>query len=106
MFIFFKKEKEKEYNMKKTNIKYLKDFKDDMITALFYSYTRQIPSSSLREIDRIYTEETGKNLRTNFACSSCVLRLMRQTAIIYFKDFLDELPEELQAKYKEKYIKE
>lgn len=106
MFIFFKKEKEKEYNMKKTNIKYLKDFKDDMITALFYSYTRQIPSSSLREIDRIYTEETGKNLKTNFACSSCVLRLMRQTAIIYFKDFLDELPEELQAKYKEKYIKE
>ena len=105
MFIFFKTEKEKE-SMKKTNIKYLKDFKDDMITALFYSYTRQIPSSSLREIDRIYTEETGKNLKTNFACSSCVLRLMRQTAIIYFKDFLDELPEELQAKYKEKYIKE
>ena len=105
MFIFFKKEKEKE-SMKKTNIKYLKDFKDDMITALFYSYTRQIPSSSLREIDRIYTEETGKNLKTNFACSSCVLRWLRQTAIIYFKDFLDELPEELQAKYKEKYIKE
>lgn len=105
MFIFFKKEKEKE-SMKKTNIKYLKDFKDDMVTALFYNYTRQIPSSALREIDRIYTEETGKNLRTNFACSSCVLRLMRQTAIIYFKDFLDELPEELQDKYKEKYIKE
>ena len=45
--------------MKKQNIKYLKDYEQDMITAVFHSYTRQIPTATLMEIDRIYTEETG-----------------------------------------------
>ena len=37
--------------MKKQNIKYLKDYEQDMITALFHSYTRQIPTATLMEID-------------------------------------------------------
>ena len=55
--------------MKNKNIKYLKDYETDMITAVFHSYTRQIPTAVLMEIDRIYTEETGKTLRTNYSCS-------------------------------------
>lgn len=90
-------------HMKKSNSKFLKDYETDMITALFHSYTRQIPSSSLMEIDRIYTEETGKTLKTNFSCSGCILRLMRQMAIVYFKDNLENLEEDLREKFKEKY---
>ena len=89
--------------MKTKNQKYLKNFEADMITALFHSYTRLIPSSTLMELDRIYTEETGKTLKTNFSCSGCILKLMRQMAIVYFKDNLENLEEDLREKFKEKY---
>lgn len=90
-------------HMKKTSEKFLKGFEADMITALFHSYTRQIPTSDLMEIDRIYTEETGKSLKTNFSCSNCILKLMKQTAMLYFKENVDNLPDDLKDKFKEKY---
>ena len=85
--------------MKKGNIKYLKNYQQDMITASFHSYTRQIPTAVLMEIDRIYTEETGKTLRTNFSCSSCILKLMREIGKIYFKENIDCLPDDLKDKF-------
>ena len=86
--------------MKKQNIKYLKDYEPDMITALFHSYCRQIPTATLMEIDRIYTEETGKTLSTNFSCSSCILKLMRSIGKLYFKENIDCLPDDLKDKFK------
>lgn len=88
--------------MKKQNVKYLKNYEQDMITSLFHSYCRQIPTSTLMEIDRIYTEETGKTLKTNFSCSGCILRLMRQMAIVYFKENIDSLPDDLKDKFNTK----
>ena len=84
--------------MKKQNIKYLKDYETDMITALFHSYTRQIPTATLMEIDRIYTEETGKSLKTNYSCTGCILKLLKNTAKIYFKESIDRLPDDLKDK--------
>lgn len=101
----FNKDNDKEEGMKKNNMKFLKGFTQDFITALFFDYTRQIPTSSLMEIDRIYTEETKKNLKTNFSCSNCVLKLMRLTGIMYFKENSDEIPEDLKDKFDEKYNK-
>lgn len=92
--------------MKKSNVKYLKEYEADMITALFYDYTRQIPISALTEINRIYTEETGKILNTNYSCSNCVLKLLKQTAIFYFKENIDSLPENLKIRYIERYNKD
>ena len=89
--------------MKKQNIKYLKEYEQDMITSLFHSYTRQIPQSTLIEMDRIYTEETGKSLRTNFSCSSCILKLMKSVGKLYFKENIDCLPDDLKDKFKEMY---
>ena len=86
--------------MKKQNIKYLKDYEQDMITALFHSYTRQLPQSTLIEMDRIYTEETGKTLKTNFSCSGCILKLMRSIGKLYFKENIDRLPDDLKDKFK------
>ena len=88
--------------MKNKNIKYLKDYEQDMITALFHSYTRQIPTSILMEIDRIYAEETGKSLRTNFSCSGCILKLMRSVGKLYFKENIDSLPDDLKDKFNTK----
>ena len=84
--------------MKNKNIKYLKDYEQDMITAVFHSYTRQIPTATLMEIDRIYTEETGKSLKTNYSCTGCILKLLKNTAKIYFKENIDRLPDDLKDK--------
>ena len=88
--------------MKKQNIKYLKDYEQDMITAVFHSYTRQIPTATLMEIDRIYTEETGKTLKTNYSCTGCILKLLKNTAKIYFKENIDRLPDDLKDKFNTK----
>lgn len=89
--------------MKKFNEKYLKEYEADMITSLFHSYSRQIPTSALMEIDRIYTEETGNVLSTNFSCSNCILKLLKRVGVVYFKAYPERLPEDLVDKFKEKY---
>lgn len=88
--------------MKNNNTKYLKTYEKDMITALFHSYTRQIPTATLMEIDRIYTEETGKTLKTNFSCSGCILKLMRSIGKLYFKENIDRLPDDLKDEFNTK----
>ena len=89
--------------MKKNNTKYLAKYEADMITSLFYSYVRQLPSSVLMEIDKIYTDETGKSLNTNFYCSGCILKLFKNIAYLYFKENLDRLEPDLQEKFKSRY---
>ena len=91
--------------MKNNNTKYLKTYEADLITALFYDYTRQIPTSTLMEMDRIYTEETGKSLRTNYSCTGCILKLMKNTAKLYFKENTDKLPDDLKDKFISLYKK-
>lgn len=81
--------------MKKQNKKYLCDYTGDMITALFYSYIKNLPSSALREIERIYEDETGKSLNTNFTCGKCNLTLLQKTGKLYFSNYPEELPEDL-----------
>ena len=100
-YIFNKGEKVR--HMKKSNVKYLKNFEADMITSLFHRYCRQIPTVTLMEIDRIYTEETGKTLSTNFTCSNCIMKLMKAIGKVYFKENIDNLPDDLKEKFKEMY---
>lgn len=88
--------------MKNNNTKYLKTYETDMITALFHSYTRQLPQSTLIEIDRIYTEETGKTLKTNFSCSGCILKLIKEVGKLYFKENIDRLPDDLKDEFNTK----
>ena len=91
--------------MKTKNAKYLMAYEPDMITALFYDYCRQLPQSTLIEIDRIYTEETGKTLRTNYSCTSCVLKLLKNIAKIYFGENTEKLPDDLREKFILQYKK-
>lgn len=100
-YIFNKNRVQKQ--MKKSNSKFLKEFEADFITAIFYNYTRQLPTSALMEIDRIYTEETGNILNINFGCSNCILKLMRLVGVMYFKENIDNLDDDLKQRFKEKY---
>lgn len=93
------------YIMKTKNTKYLMTYEADMITALFYDYTRQLPQSTLIEIDRIYTEETGKILRTNYSCTTCILKLLKNIAKIYFSENTEKLPDDLKEKFILQYKK-
>ncbi len=97
--LYFKKDKDTE-EMKKNNLKYLEKFEADLITALFYDYTRPISTSELMELDRIYKEETGDDLNINYSCSSCILKLLKQCSRLYFKELPDRLPENLRNRGK------
>lgn len=90
----------KEDIMINKNIKYLEKYEADLITGLFYDYTRQLPTSVLMDMDKIYTEESGKSLNTNFGCSACILKLIKQCARMYFKECPDRVPEDLRDRGK------
>lgn len=85
--------------MKNKNKKYLEDYKNDMLTAVFYEYIKNLPGSALREIERIYEEETGESLNTNFSCGHCTLTLLSRMGKQYFSEYPEELPEDLQSKF-------
>ena len=97
----FKKEdqEEKMTGLKKHNLDILKKYKADLITALFYDYTRNMPLVSLQELEKVYLEETGKTLDTNYSCSACILKLVRQCSRLYFRELPDELPENLRSRF-------
>lgn len=86
--------------MKKNNTLFLQKYEADLITALFYDYTRQLPMAVLQEMNRIYEEETEKNLMTNFGCSNCIVHLVKQCAKIYFIAHMDRIPEKLRDRGK------
>jgi hypothetical protein len=86
--------------MKKNNIKYLAKYEADLITGLFYDYVRQLPTSVLMDFDKLYTEESGKTLNTNFSCSACILKLVKQCSRLYFKELPDRVPEDLRNRGK------
>lgn len=81
--------------MKKSNEEYLKKYEQDLITALFYSYSRPIPTSALMEIESIITQENVNMPSINYSCSSCILKLLRMAAKVYFKEFPERVPEKL-----------
>lgn len=86
--------------MKASNKKYCAKYRDEMITALFFQYVRNLPKSTLIEFDRIYTEETGDTLDTNFSCGHCILYLVGKVGKVYFTDY----PDELTTEQKENFI--
>ena len=79
--------------MKEENVKYLKNYEPEMGMALWGRYVRNIPQSILKEVARIYKEETGKDIDVNYSCGNCILNLMTRTAKIYYKANPERIPE-------------
>lgn len=86
--------------MKDENLKFLGTVEPELITSFWYNYSRNLPSATIRELDRIYTEETGTSLNTNFGCGNCILRLLKQCSRLYFKELPDRIPENLRDRKK------
>lgn len=86
--------------MKEESEKYLKDYESEMITSLFFNYSRPIPTQNLKEIWGILSDEGKDPGNINYGCSGCILKLMRMAARFYFKTFPDRIPE----KYRDRKI--
>lgn len=86
--------------MKAKNKNFLEKYKNELITAYFHKYVRNLPMSVLMEIERLIEDETSKSLKTNFGCGACVLKLMQAAAKKYFTDYPDELSDDLKDKFK------
>ena len=81
--------------MKEENENYLKNYEQDMLTALYHNYSRPVSSEVLMRIEAILKEEDVRMPKINYSCSRCVLRLIRTAGGFYFKTFPDRVPEKL-----------
>lgn len=72
--------------MKASNRNKLRPFENNLRTAYYNDYSRNLPTSVLNMMEQIaYDEIPGWNKRTNMSCSHCVLRLLKAVAKLYFQ---------------------
>ena len=86
--------------MKEENLKFLETVEPELITALWYDYSRNLPTSTLKELDRIYTEETKNTHPVNYGCGKCILGLLKRCSRLYFKELPERIPEDLKDRIK------
>lgn len=71
--------------MKAYNKNKLKPYEQNLSTALYQDYSRNLPTAALSIIEQVaFDEIPGWNKRTNLSCSHCVLRLLKAVAKLYF----------------------
>ena len=72
--------------MKATNKNKLKPYENNLRTALYQDYSRNLPTSALNTIEQVVFDEIPSwNKRTNMSCSHCVLRLLKAAGKLYFQ---------------------
>ena len=72
--------------MKASNKSKLKPYENNLHTALYQDYSRNLPTSALNTIEQVVFDEIpGWNKRTNMSCSHCVLRLLKAAGKLYFE---------------------
>ena len=72
--------------MKAVNKNKLKPYENNLRTALYQDYSRNLPTSALNTIEQVVFDEIpGWNKRTNMSCSHCVLRLLKAAGKLYFQ---------------------
>lgn len=72
--------------MKASNKNKLKPYENNLYTALYQDYSRNLPTSALNTIEQVVFDEIpGWNKRTNMSCSHCVLRLLKAAGKLYFQ---------------------
>lgn len=72
--------------MKASNKKILDKYKSNLNTAYKANYSRNIPKVAVQEMERVYFDETGKSLTTNYSCGGCVLNTLKKIAKLYYGD--------------------
>lgn len=71
--------------MKSPNKAILGKYKDQLERAYYHDYAYNLPRAVLDQFEKIYFDETGKDLKTNFSCSRCVLTLLKKVGKLYFE---------------------
>ena len=72
--------------MTKQDRSFLKEYELNFKTAVNSDYSRNMPRASLEEIEKVVFDETGKTLNTNYNCSHCIMKLLKEAAKLYFND--------------------
>ena len=72
--------------MKVQNRNKLRPFENNLRTAYYQDYSRNLPTSALNIIEQVVFDEIpGWNKRTNISCIHCVLRLLKAAGKLYFQ---------------------
>ena len=72
--------------MKVQNRNKLRPFENNLRTAYYNNYSRNLPTSALNTIEQVVFDEIPNwNKRTNMSCSHCVLRLLKAAGKLYFQ---------------------
>ena len=72
--------------MKAVNRNKLRPFENNLRTALYQDYSRNLPTAALNTIEQVVFDEIPNwNKRTNMSCSHCVLRLLKAAGKLYFQ---------------------
>ena len=72
--------------MKPNNKRILSKYEQNLKTAFYSDYSRNMPRASLEEIEKVVFDETGKSLNTNYNCSHCIMKLLKEAAKLYFNE--------------------
>lgn len=72
--------------MKASNKKILSKYEQNLRTALYSDYSRNMPKASLEEIEKVVFDETENTLNTNYNCSHCIMKLLKEAAKLYFNE--------------------
>ena len=72
--------------MKVQNRNKLRPFENNLRTAYYNDYSRNLPTSALNTIEQVVFDEIPNwNKRTNMSCSHCILRLLKAAGKLSFQ---------------------
>ena len=72
--------------MKANNRKILSKYEQNLRTALYSDYSRNMPRASIQEIEKVVFDETNKAQAINYNCSHCIMKLLKEAAKLYFNE--------------------
>lgn len=83
--------------MKTEYFEYLKNYENNLFTALKLDYSRNLPTSVLQKMSEIFKAIFNKESGLLNGCSRCALRDLKSLASAYFeaKESMEKLNEEL-----------
>ena len=79
--------------MKVQNRNKLRPYEQNLYTALYQDYSRNLPTAALNMMEQVMFDEAGWTQKTNLSCSHCVLRLLKAVAKLYFQTPENKLQE-------------
>lgn len=71
---------------KKAQREYISNFENELHTALYADWSRNIPSYKLDNLVEIYEDATGNEYKFCRHCGASVLKFLKELAKLYYAD--------------------